>query len=294
MKAYYIKTQLQSVINISKIVTIHYYEFDKNFIFEGEKHNFWEMVYIDKGQVKVTRDKESLVLSQGNVIFHKPNEFHSIRALDSSPNFFVISFVCNSPSMVYLEKYQAFLDKTLKSFISAIIKEAEQTFVIPKNDPLLKKLLKKENAAIGGEQLIKTYLEQLLIFLVRNVTKKSEISVFPNKESMESHLISEVKKYVEANVENRFRINDLCKKFGYSKSYLSKLFREQTNNTIAAYAVKTKVDKAKSLIREGNLNFSQISDLLDFDNPQYFSRVFKRVTGMTPSEFKSSLNFNSR
>ena len=105
MKATYVKTQLQNVINISKIVTVHYYEFDKNFVFDGESHNFWEMVYIDKGRVQVRRDEATLVLSQGEILFHAPNEFHSIRALDSAPNFFVVSFVCHSPLMVYLEKY---------------------------------------------------------------------------------------------------------------------------------------------------------------------------------------------
>jgi quercetin dioxygenase-like cupin family protein len=103
MKATYIKTQLKTIINVSKIVTIHYYEFDKTFDFKGEKHDFWEMVYVDKGQVEVQSEKDTIVLKQGEIIFHKPNEFHAIKAYESSPNFFVISFVCNSPSMKYFE-----------------------------------------------------------------------------------------------------------------------------------------------------------------------------------------------
>lgn len=293
MKASYIKTQLQSIVNISKIVTIHYYEFDKNFVFNGEKHDFWEMVYIDKGRVQIRRDEEEINLEQGEIIFHQPNEFHSIRALDSCPNFFVVSFVCSSPIMVYFKKYQTLLNKTLKPFISSVIKEAENTYIIPKNNPLLRKLSKKETAPIGGEQLIKTYLEQFLILLIRNIVKKNEPSVFPSKESMESHLVFSVKSIIEEKVEEPFRISNLCNNLGYSKTYLSNLFREQTGDTLASYAIKTKIKIAKQLIRDGNLNFTQISDKLSFDNPQYFSRVFKRVTGMTPTEFKLSLNFNN-
>ena len=292
MKATYVKTQLQNVINISKIVTVHYYEFDKNFVFNGESHDFWEMVYIDKGRVQVRNDEEELNLSQGEIIFHRPNEFHSIKALDSAPNFFVVSFVCHSPLMMYLEKYHTVLNKMLLGFISSIIKEAETTYEMPKNDPTLKKLIKKETAPIGGEQLIKTYLEQFLIFLIRNILKKEEPNVFPSKESMETHLVSSAKRLIEEKVEEPFRVNDLCVALGYSKSYLSKLFHEQTGETIANFAILQKIKRAKQLIRDGNLNFTQISDKLSFDNPQYFSRVFKRVTGMTPSEFKSSLDFN--
>ena len=291
MKATYIKTQLKTIINVSKIVTIHYYEFDKTFDFKGEKHDFWEMVYVDKGQVEVQSEKDTIILKQGEIIFHKPNEFHAIKAHESSPNFFVISFVCSSPSMKYFEKYHTILNKTLKPFISSLISESESTYVIPKNDTQLKKLDKKENALIGGEQLIKTYLEQLLILLIRTVLKIGKTEIFPSKESMEHHIIARIKNYVEDNIYKQFRILDLCSTLGYSKSYLSKIFQNQTGNTIANYATKMKIQKAKQLIRDGQYNFAEISDLLSFDNPQYFSRVFKHVTNMTPTEFKLSLDF---
>ena len=291
MKDAYVKTQLQNVINISKIVTVHYYEFDKNFVFDGEIHDFWEMVYVDKGRVQIRRDDEELVLSQGEIIFHAPNEFHSIKALDSEPNFFVVSFVCNSPFISYLEKYHMVLNKMLHSFISSIIAESENTYLIPKNDPSLKKLVKREECLFGGEQLIKTYLEQLVIILIRNILKKSDTSIFPSKESMENHLISTAKRIITEKSEQPFRVSKLCAELGYSKTYLSRLFREQTGETIASFAVKQKIKLAKQLIREGNYNFAQISDKLSFDNPQYFSRVFKRITKMTPTEFKESLNF---
>ena len=289
MKAIYIKTQLKNVINVTKIVTIHYYEFDKSFTFDGESHDFWEMVYVDKGSVCVTRDEDEIILSQGDIIFHCPNEFHAIKAYESEPNFFVISFVTSSPAMLYLEKHRAKLDKMLKPFISAIIKEAELTYIIPKNDPTLKKLKKRENAIIGGEQFIKTYLEQLLILLIRELQKVGHSEVFPNKKSMENHLIASVKEYLEEHVTASYRITDICKRLGYSKSYLCKLFHEQTGSTIADYGMKLKIKLAKQLIRENKLNFSEISDKLSFDNPQYFSRAFKRITGMSPTEFKKTL-----
>lgn len=291
MKVTYIKTNLPSIINVSKIVTIHYDEYDKNFVFEGEKHDFWELVYVDKGQVEICRDNTSLTLSQGEMIFHRPNEFHSIRAYNSSPNFFVISFVCSSPAMLYFEGFHTVLDKELKPFLSSIMHEAEKTFEIPKNDPFLNKLKKKENAAIGGEQLIKLYLEELMILLVRSIIEKKQGTVFPSKESMESHLVTDIKNYIEEKTTEVFRIDTLCRHIGYGKSYVSRMFHEQTGETLGSFATKMKIKKAKQLIRESNYNFTQISDALAFDNPQYFSRVFKRVTGMTPTEFKASMQF---
>jgi len=287
MRAKYIKTKPKTVFNISRIVTIHYYEVGPSFVFQGESHDFWEMVYVDKGQVRIRRDREQITLSQGQIVFHKPNEFHSIQALDSAPNFFVVSFSCQSEAMAYFERFRTQLDKTLKSYLTAIIREAEKTYIIPKNDPDLKKLERKEDAPLGGEQLIKTYLEQLLIFLLRAVTKKGEIGDFPQRETERDPLVQALLRYLDERVEETVRIEDLCAEFGYSRSYLSRVFQAQTGKTLAAYAMDRKIDCAKRLIRESDLNFAQIAARLSFENPQYFSRVFKRSTGMTPSEFKN-------
>ena len=290
MKATYVKTKPQALIEVSKLVTIHYYEFDRRFVFHGESHDFWEMVYVDKGRVSITRDDEQITLGAGEVVFHRPNEFHAIKALDSEPNFFVISFECRSPAMQHFERYHTHLNKTLGAFISSMLNEAETTFVIPKNNTELKKLTRRENAPLGGEQLIKTYLEQLLIFLIRGITKAGETIIFPSKESLQSHLVGALKAYIDERVEGVVRIADLCEEFCYSKSYLSRVFAEQTGESIAAYMVRAKIKRAKQLIRENNMNFAQISVQLSFESPQYFSRVFRRVTGMTPSEFKRTLH----
>lgn len=289
MKATYVKTNLKSVVTVSKIVTIHYYEFDRNFIFEGEEHDFWELVYIDKGSVEIQRDKDRLSLRQGEIVFHRPNEFHSIRSLDSSPNVFVLSFVCNSPIMKYLEHYHTVLNQSLKVFISSIVKEAKKTYILPLNDPSLARLRKQEAPPLGGEQLIKLYLEQMLIFLIRSITNEGDASIFPSKESMESHLVIAVKKLLDENTGAPLRVSDICETLGYSKSYLSKIFHEQSGSTISSYATHTRIARAKELIRNGNYNFAEISDILGFDNPQYFSRVFKRTVGMSPTEFRKSL-----
>lgn len=91
--------------------------------------------------------------------------------------------------------------------------------------------------------MIKTYLEQFLIFLIRMIIKNEQPNVFPSKESMETHLITSAKAFLEEKAEEPFYINDLCVALGYSKSYLCKLFHEQLGETIANYALKVKKKK---------------------------------------------------
>ena len=221
MKTAYVKTNLRSVLNITKIVTIHYNEFDQSFLYPGEQHDFWELVYVDKGRVEVCGGDRVSILEQGDVIFHAPNEFHAIKAYESAPNFFVLSFVCNSAAMSFFKKRRISLGKELRPFISAIIKEAEGAYYLTPNDTEATALVKKPNAPIGCEQMIKSYLEQLLIMLLRSATDPKKAIAFPSGEELQHHLVVAVKEYVEGHVEQRIRICDICDHLGYSKTYLS-------------------------------------------------------------------------
>ena len=90
---------------IRKIITIFYMEFSKNFSYDGERHDFWEMVYIDKGEMICTADKNRFVLKSGEMTFHKPNEYHNLRADGViAPNLVVISFRCTSQAMNFFKE----------------------------------------------------------------------------------------------------------------------------------------------------------------------------------------------
>lgn len=83
----YVSTRMKKEINIESIVTIHYFEYMKNFVFQGESHDFWELLYVDKGEVSVRAENEWLTLHAGDIIFHRPNEFHAFESIgEKAPN----------------------------------------------------------------------------------------------------------------------------------------------------------------------------------------------------------------
>jgi len=288
MKLNYIKHKIANLINITRIVTIHYYEFNKNYSYDGESHNFWEMVYIDAGTVQIKANNKEFHLKQGEVIFHKPNEFHTIKTNEeTAANVFVISFVCSSESMSFFKGKTMTVPSKLKKYISTIIEEYSQTFNSMATEDI--KLELKENPPIGGQQMIKTYLEQFLIMLIRSESDKHDLRVFPSKESMENHLVSQVIQIIEENTYSKITVDQICSKLNYSHTYLSKIFKTACGYTILEYILKNKIREAKKLIREEKYNFTQISYLLAFDNPHYFSTVFKKISNMTPTDYKNSV-----
>lgn len=288
MKLNYIKHKFANLISISKIVTIHYYEFDKNFYYDGESHNFWEMVYIDAGNVKIKANNKEFHLKQGEVIFHKPNEFHTLKTdNENAANVFVISFVCSSESMSFFKGKTMTVPSKLKKYIYTIIEEYSLTFKSMATEDI--KLELKENPPIGGQQMIKTYLEQFLIMLIRSENDNHNLRIFPSKEIMENHIVSQVIQIIEENTYGKITVDQICTKLNYSRAYLSKIFKTTTGYTILEYILMNKIREAKKLIREERYNFTQISDLLSFDNPHYFSSVFKKIANMTPTAYKNSV-----
>lgn len=288
MKSNYIKHKIANLISINKIVTIHYYELNKDFCFDGESHNFWEMVYVDSGAVEIDANERQVHLKQGEVIFHKPNEFHTLKADKTTvANVFVISFVCSSESMKFFKGKTMAVPAKLKKYISSIIEEYNETFAPMSVEDI--KLEIKENPPIGGQQMIRTHLEQLLIMLIRNEQEARDFRIFPSKESMDNHLVSQMMQIIEESTYNKISVDQICNQLNYSRTYLSKIFKNASGYTILEYILKHKIREAKKLIREEKYNFTQISDLLAFDNPHYFSRVFKKITNMTPTNYKNSV-----
>jgi AraC-like DNA-binding protein len=112
--------------------------------------------------------------------------------------------------------------------------------------------------------------------------------IFLQKEEITDHIAGAVIKILEYNIYSRLIINDICKELRYSRSYIFKQFKLATGQTVVSHFTKLKIDRAKQLIRENELNFTQISEKLMFDSPSYFYKTFKKTIGKTPKQYKSS------
>ncbi len=284
----YFQHKLSNLISVSKIVTIHYFEFNKDFQTAGEAHNFWEMVYVEKESVSCTADGQEIVLEQGEALFHKPNEFHSLASNGkTAPNVYILSFVCRSESIKYFENKKFKLSSHLAKFLYSILEEGKKTFDIPYSDPNLKKMKLLANPTLGGEQLIKNYLEIFLINLLREQTETEQgNSTFLPWKELSTKPIDEVTAVLQANVYASLSIDEICQKTAYSKAYLFRIFRAKTGKTIMNFYLELKIAEAKKLLRENELSVREISERLAFSAPDYFTKTFKRVTGLTPLAYK--------
>lgn len=293
MKDNFTRISFERSINVSKIITIFYMEISKNFKYEGEQHDFWEMVYIDKGEMICTADKNHFILKSGEMTFHKPNEFHNLSGDNrTAPNISIITFECKSSAMKYFEGKIFKLTQEEKAMLSLLFSEGLSRFrLADEKNPLLQKLVKLEDAPFGSSQMTKNLLEAFLIMLYRHtdvLTKKMRRSYVIDGVEV-PYNIKEIIDFLKQNIYSKITISDVAKAVGKSESTVKKLFDDYQKNGIMKYYNSIKIKEAKKLIREGNYNITQISDMLCFDNPQYFAKTFKKFTNMTPSEYKTSI-----
>ncbi len=290
MKKYF-KHKLENLINVSKIVTIHYFEFDKNFKTEGESHDFWEFVYVDKDSIICYADDKKIILEKGEVLFHKPNEFHTLAANGKKPpNVFIVSFVCKSEAMKFFENKKISVSSNYVGLIYNIYNEGGRTFNIAFSDPKLKKMQFLKSPTLGGEQLIKNYLEIFLINLLRSQTETDgENSIFIREKEYTKKQITDVISLLNDSVYSTLSIDEVLEKTNYGRAYLMRIFKKETGFSIMEYFIRLKIEKAKDLLRNQELTIREISAKLQFSEPTYFTKTFKRIAGVTPSAYRNRI-----
>lgn len=288
----YIKHKLNKVFNIDKVVTIFYMEFSKDFFYEGESHDFWELVYIDKGEMICTVDNRQFVLKGGEMVFHKPKQFHNHTSNKViPPNLSIVTFECKNSNMRFFNEKIIKLNAEEKKLLSQIINEGQSAFVLKEKKPPVYNMIKKSNYPFGSLQMIKILLEQLLITLYRkdNFYTKAQrrIDILDYEDYPEK--IKEIIKYLHQNIENNLSLKEIAKHFNMSESKLKKRFNFYIKKGIINYYIDLKITKAKKLIREESLNFTEISYRLGYLSVNYFCKQFKNRTNMTPSQYSKSI-----
>mgnify|MGYP004667658083 FL=1 len=284
----YTGTRLNDEIKISRLYTVHYFEYSKRFSFTGESHDFWELVYADKGDVTVFADDKSFVLEQGNVIFHKPNEWHNVRAngVDAA-NITIITFASPSKAMSFFENKILAVGQKQKELLSKIVSEYTNAVKTPLNDPYTTHLERRSDAAVASEQLIKLFLCEFLILFLRNDPSGRQRTVrsIHSSDATLNLLIN----YMEQNITKTVTLKELMEYSGTNRTAIENIFRENLGRGAVEYFLILKIELAKKYLREDNYNITQISEILGYSSIHYFSRQFKKITGMTPTEYLLSI-----
>ncbi len=288
MEPKYGKNSINCLINVKQIMSIHYFEFKSTYNFSSEIHDYWELVYIDKGTAIATSNDRTTRLSQGEAIFHKPGESHAIASdPDDPPTVFIITFYCPSKDMRFFNDRHMNVPTPLRKYITEMISDGEEAYHLEDDSPYETELKKRSDGLFGSEQLLKLNLEMLLLKLIRSTTLPKIDDDTKNYDKLTTTIID----ILTNNVYGRVTVEAISRELGFSRTHISSVFKENCGKTITEYLTDLKISEAKYLIRKDIYTISQISDFLCYDNPHYFCRVFKKATKMTPKQYGASVSY---
>lgn len=281
----------EPVIRIEKIIAAYPAYLDKDFIFEGERHNFWELCYIYEGELIQTLDgKDTLSIQPGDIFLIAPDTHHRSRCNGrDDTRLFAVAFECSSPAMDFYKNYKGFLSGENKALIDKIARycpDIFQSFSLV-SDGATSYMPLNPDQTLGSWQCMINYLEILLVEHMRCALKLPVYSL--SKTNRQQLLALNVMRYLDRAYDQNPSISEISSMFHCSPSYLMTIFKKHTGQSIGDYAAAVKLRRAKEYLEETDLNLSEIADRLSYSSLQYFSACFKRQTGMSPTEYRKSL-----
>lgn len=269
--------KIPEYINISCIYSMFENRYEKGFVFPGETHNFWECVIVTGGEAVITGDECIYRLTKGNIIFHQPMEMHKIEVeKDCGTNLFIFSFSMDGEGTEFFKKKVFMLNgvqtDTVSSFLGYI-----RSKIAPPYTGFNKHTENLNNSLFL--QTVSTYITQLFLSLSENGCISA-----PHPDT-DAPLFSKAVNYMKENLYTSPTVGEIARSCSVSETGLKRVFAKHAGFGVHKYLLKLKIGEAVRLLSEG-LSVTETADRLGFSSQGYFSYVFKRETGINPSENK--------
>jgi len=285
------KIKVYDYLTLSKIVAIQPLRVSKDTVFEPESHEFWEFIYVRSGTLSLTVADKEYEISSNRIIFYPPNTVHSWQSKTNVCFIDVLSFESNAQEMNYFYTAPIMLTDSELLLLSKIFTESSEIITfLPQNAPIKGQTL-KSGIPIYRLQHLKKQIELFLIEIFNRTTPFDAQDIL-NKKRLKSvtETNDKIIKCLSENVEKTLSLEQISKLTGISVTHMKRTFKKQHDGGIIDYFILMKIDRAKKLITETELSFTEISDSLGFSSSAYFSRTFRKKTGLTPSEYLRKVN----
>lgn len=248
----------------------------KSFDKISRKLQHHELLFVLGGKGRITVEHKKYSVKKGMLFYFYPDQQHSIETDIHNPiSFLSVHF---SYTNVYFNDNRWTNKDSNEMLPLQSMQELKEYYSVVTT---FKKLTEHWDAKLPGYEFIsKAILQQLLYEVFENI-KKQTINYSTSLK------VERIINYMHQNISNRITLTELSELVQLSPTYLSRTFKETTGYSIIEFFNKMKIDKGKELIIEGNRKIKEIAEILGFKDEFYFSRIFKKFEGISPSEYYS-------
>ena len=263
---------LEHQLRVDSIYTFFYHEKEQGFLFPGEAHPMVELTYVDQGSMHSVVEGQDLLLKQGDLVIYGPNQWHMQYAdIGVAPRYVTISFALSGVELAPL---------------------LNRKFSAPQNvvKQLQNMLQEQERMDAYSNDIILSQLNLLLLLLLREAAapKGGKLQA-SNSIHSENEIIRQAQQFISSHIREKLSVPLVARQVDVSPSYLTALFHKNLQISPGEYIRRIKLQESKQMIRENNLNFTEIAAELQYSTVHHFSRQFKEKFGITPTEYAKSV-----
>ena len=258
-------------LHVSTLYTFFYQEKEQGFLFSGEAHPMYELVYVDSGTLHSVVDGQDLLLEQGELMLYGKDQWHMQYAdIGVAPRFVTLTFDVSGGNLHPLCNRKHTLSR--------------------KALPVLQQMLRElDTLGSHSTDMILSLLQILLILLLRQRTSRVETLQPSNTINSENEIVRNALQYIATHVREKLSVPIVAKNTDVSPSYLTALFHKHLQISPGEYIRRIKLQESKQMIRQGSMNFTEIAESLQYSTVHHFSRQFKEKFGITPTEYAKSV-----
>ncbi len=282
-------TDLGEKIRVTNLKSAFYYDVPNDFTYSGERHNGWEFVYVEKGKVCATAENSKYILKSGEMVCHKPMEFHKLEPYQAEATIIVFCFECNDFSMQFFSNKIISVNQRQKLYLNDIVTYAQKLFLSKSPLDIVRDggMERNPEAKTESEQFIKNTIELLVLSLLSSQSTERKKRMESYKQySHRRTLTSDIIEYLNANLSSAIALEDISEKFSYSVSSIKRIFKAETGYSVMNYLSDLRLTRAKQLLRDKENSVEYVANQVGFSNVYYFSNFFKAKLKKSPSEYR--------
>ena len=234
----------------------------------------FQIIYMVHGQAPFTLNGEKRYIPEGNIVVYFPDTPQKYGYdLKDTPEVYWVHFTGNRAQEIL--KSCGFSE----TGVFHVGVKAEYIFLFNKMIEELQ-LQRAQFSRLNG-----LYLQELLTLMARQIAQSG--LPLPREE------IQSAVQYFNQNYQSEISIKDYSKSCGMSVAWFIRSFKEHMGVTPQKYITGIRISKAKDLLQIPSLNISEVASLTGYQNPLYFSRIFKQSTGLSPLEYKKRKTYRT-